>query len=152
MGLFEPHGRHRGRPGCARLIAPPATDAPHRLPAEVALRIAADAGLAATRAALVAAGFGPGGGPGHRVILTTTAATSALMGPGWLAGLRDALRAERPDLAIDTLFDCADTPGLALAAVRCGLGVRFAATAPAAAALAGLCAAAGLAWEADAAG
>ena len=58
---------------------------------------------------------------GRRVTLTSTPGAAGFGGPLWWAELIRAACAEFADVAFDAVLDCADAPGDAMAALRCGV-------------------------------
>jgi hypothetical protein len=62
------------------------------------------------------------------VILESPPGAAGWQGIGWWRAMLDRLAGEFPDLAFGSVLDCADCPGLALAALRAGIpAVRLAA-------------------------
>jgi hypothetical protein len=57
---------------------------------------------------------------GCPVTLLSASGAALFAGCGWWRALMERVRAERPDLAIDDILDCADATGLALGALRLG--------------------------------
>ena len=58
--------------------------------------------------------------------LASAPGAAAYLGPGWATALGAALAETFPGLEVTLILDCADKPGLALAALRMGAGaVRF---------------------------
>lgn len=77
--------------------------------------------LAEARAALAAAAA-----LGKDVTLASAPAAGSYAGPGWFKALTDQATRAVPDARCDTVLDCGDAPGIALAALRLGLKrVRF---------------------------
>jgi hypothetical protein len=100
MGLLQPHARHRGRDGAARLRR--AAVVVHALAdAEAALRAAAAEGCA--------------------VQLWSAVGAAAYLGPLYWQELEAALKAAHPQANVVAVLDCAERPGDALAGLRQGL-------------------------------
>ena len=59
--------------------------------------------------------------PRRPVCLLSAPAAGRYAGAAWWRAMIEAARAEAPtDLAVDDVLDCADAPGSAMAALRCG--------------------------------
>lgn len=59
-------------------------------------------------------------GPGLRLTLLSAPGAAIFAGPGWWLALMRLARARHPGLIGADILDCADAPGLALAALRLG--------------------------------
>lgn len=57
------------------------------------------------------------------VSLISPPGAAGLQGIGWWQALSWILGAEFPQLKVETILDCGDSPGLALAAIRAGIPV-----------------------------
>jgi hypothetical protein len=63
---------------------------------------------------------------GRQVVLMSGRGMAGFMGPLWFKALVDAAAASNADAKATAALDCADEPGTALAALRCGFRlVRF---------------------------
>jgi hypothetical protein len=58
---------------------------------------------------------------GCPVTLVSAPAAGAHGGAGWFCALVDAARADHPAAVVTAIFDCADLPGCAQAAIRAGV-------------------------------
>ncbi len=77
--------------------------------------------LAQARAAVAAAAA-----LGRPVVLVSAPGAAGYAGPGWFAKLVALAAEAHPEAAVSAVLDCADKPGLALAALRDGApAVRF---------------------------
>ena len=59
---------------------------------------------------------------GVPVTLASAPGAAAYLGVGYFEAMVEAAREEVPDAAFDAMLDCGDAPGLALAALRQGIG------------------------------
>jgi hypothetical protein len=92
--------------------------------------------LAQARAAVAAAAA-----LGRPVVLLSAPGAAGYAGPGWFAKLVDLAVESHPEAEVASVLDCADKPGLVLAALRQGLpAVRFTGRRAAAAKLAAIAA------------
>jgi len=102
MGLLQPHERHGGRAGQARLSRAPKAIVVHSLAqAQAALAVAASCGVPLTLLS----------GPG----------AASYAGPAWFLEIVRQARLAHPGVPATAVLDCADQPGRALAALRLGV-------------------------------
>ncbi|MEX2614835.1 MAG: hypothetical protein WD767_01950 [Alphaproteobacteria bacterium] len=107
MGLFEPDVRHGRGHGETHLI-PRGPAITVISPAQAAAAVSAAAALA------------------RPLTLISAPDAASSVGPVWFAALVDDARAGFPDTELESILDCGDAPGHALAALRIGFRtIRF---------------------------